>query len=149
MRTPEQTEALQQLYRVAEEAPEELLHMRAVVEKASCGTARCLLGWAIIDPWFQKNTIINDILPPDWNERILPSHKESFLDEIFGINCEDTDNLFALNMHAYADEHAVSKDEVLWNLRELIAGNSALPYEATEDYVPVYASGIENPEYEE
>ena len=71
MRTPEQAEALQQLYRVAEEAPEDLIHMRAIVEQVSCGTARCLLGWAIIDPWLQKNTTINDIIPADWSEKYI------------------------------------------------------------------------------
>ena len=42
-------EALTQLRRVVEAAPEELFHMRAVVEHVDCGTRRCALGWAIIE----------------------------------------------------------------------------------------------------
>ena len=43
----------------------------------------------------------------------------------------------------------MSKDEVLWNLRELIAGGNALPYAVTEENVPVFAGDIDNPFYED
>lgn len=53
-------EALKQLKRVVKAAPAERLHMRAVMEKAECGTAYCAAGWAAQDKWFEDNTEITN-----------------------------------------------------------------------------------------
>lgn len=137
-------ENLQQLRRVVNDAPDELLHMRAVVEKAGCGTARCAIGWAIIDPWFQANTKINDILPANWSSTSLCAKPSEFhagvnltrvdqLAELFGISKESVNNLFALDLCQYEDPHAVSKAEVLDNIDLLIAGFHAVEYAAARD----------------
>lgn len=150
-------EALRQLRRVVEAAPDDLLHMRAIVELAKCGTARCALGWAIIDPWFQQNTAINELIPANFRGQAisdLPDHQGGHntwksLSGIFGIGLDNTDNLFAGDIFQDTNEHAVSKAEVLWNIDELLAERDALPYRAaTWDNPPVYAGGIPNDNYE-
>ena len=143
-------EALQQLRRVVDEAPEELLHMRSVVETASCGTARCAIGWCIVDPWFQRNTKILKIFSPLATDITrFPNGLDKALTEMFDISVEDMENLFAGDLSCYYDSaHAVSKDEVLWNIDELLCGRHALPYSATQmENVPVCAGGVENPYY--
>lgn len=141
-------EALQQLRRVVQDAPDDLLHMRAVVEEAACGTARCALGWCIVDPWFQKNTAINDIYPIDYSRPGLVLDPGT--QALFDISCQDANNLFGGNLGRSIDEHAVSKEEVLWNIDELLAGRHALPYAAAYNRaVPVYATGIVNDSYYE
>jgi hypothetical protein len=128
------TEALQQLRRVVESAPDDLFHMRAVVERTSCGTARCAIGWAAVDPWFQENTRLPELIPPSYDRKGLPSLYA--LNELFDISSIDANNLFAGSISRYVNEHAVSKEEVLWNIDELLAGRETLPYCAA---MPMFA----------
>ena len=127
------TEALTQLRRVVEAAPEELFHMRAVVEHVDCGTARCALGWAIIDPWFQANTRINEALPADYDRQqyLTDDGTEGVLCEIFDIDEEDTSYLFAADLSVRVDPHAVPRRTVLANIDRLLAGKRAVKYKAT------------------
>ena len=126
------TEALTQLRRVVEAAPEELFHMRAVVEHVDCGTARCALGWAIIDPWFQANTRINEALPADYDRQMYLGYRtERVLCEIFDIDEKDTRYLFAAHLSVYVDPHAVPRRTVLANIDRLLAGKRAVKYKAT------------------
>jgi hypothetical protein len=158
-------EALTQLERIVRDAPDEQFHMRAVVEEASCGTARCAIGWCIIDPWFQQNTRLNELLPETYDMVSLSVfnpltsdyyvsgddtrlYSTAFLADIFGIGYEDCNNLFAGNLSLEANAHAVSKEEVLDNIGRLIYGQGARPYKATFLNAPTYAGGIENPYYE-
>ncbi len=130
-------EVLKQLRRVAEEAPEDRLHMTSFVDpRASCGTARCLLGWAIVDPWFQKNTRINDFMPADYDMpgMALNTNKRKLLREIFDIDGYDQSALFAFNATMTADPHAVTKAEILGNIDALIAGGRARRYEGLLRY---------------
>lgn len=123
--------ALRNLCRVVESAPDDLLHMRAIVEPASCGTARCALGWAIVDPWFQRETTINQILPADHNSRGLKTyHDHADLSTLFGLSKSDCSNLFAFEAPLGLDPHAISKAEVLANITRLLAGRHALCYKA-------------------
>lgn len=143
-----QINALQQLRRVVETAPDELLHMNAVVSEASCGTARCAIGWCIVDPWFQKNTDLNDLLPADWSEETFGCANDESdavdrrmigIADIFGLGRRDTDYLFGANLSPSSLGHEVTKAEVLWNIDELLAGRHALPYRATALYAARYA----------
>jgi len=122
---------LKQLRRVAKSAPEEQLHMTTFVDtNAPCGTARCLLGWAIIDPWFQKHTRINEVLPAGFEDThfgLGPKHKK-ILKEMLGVDARDVSALFAFNSSMYDDPHVVSKAEVLASIDALIAGHSNRPY---------------------
>lgn len=131
-------EALQQLRRVVENAPEDLLHMRRVVDPSPCGTARCALGWCLVDPWFQKNTELRNYAA--WADDTFPPAN---LEAIFGAEPEEIDHVFAGSINTYADGHAVSKAEVLWNIDRLMAGEETRPYAATDpddakDYPEAY-----------
>jgi len=122
---------LKQLRRVAEEAPDEQLHMTSFVDtNASCGTARCLIGWAIIDPWFQKHTRINDVLPADFAEThfgLTPKHAK-ILKEMFDIDGREVSALFAFHSYMNSDPHGISKADVLASIDALIEGHSIRPY---------------------
>jgi hypothetical protein len=143
-------EALRQLRRVAEEAPDDRLHMRSFTETGPCGTAHCLAGWAEIDPWFLTNTPLPAVLAmytdgqPGEGERTFAG-----LAAVFGLKQEDADNLFGSDLTPSVGPHAVSKAEVLWNIDQLLAGQPALPYAATRADVPEYAGGIPNEDFDE
>ncbi len=150
-------QAMRELRRVVEAAPEDRLHMRSFCETAACGTARCAAGWAAIDSWFRENTQINKYLvvcnegtvyatgcvgdDGVWRGTIAG------LATIFDIDREDARYLFGGDLDIGAAEHAVTKDEVLWNIDEMLAGREALPYAATLERVPTYAGGVTNPDY--
>lgn len=134
------SEILRQLRRVINEAPEHLLHMRAVVEEAACGTARCAFGWAIIDDWFINNTDINEICKSDWNCPYFPvsircSTINLELAELFGISEKDAVNLFATEAPVVVSRnaHDISKQEVLDNIDRLLRGESTVPYKVLEN----------------
>lgn len=121
-------ERLTNLRRVVEQAPDHLFHMRALTEESSCGTARCALGWALVDPWFQQDgieTIKKDhaytinVKTVDWSSR-LPQY--------FGLTEINSHNLFGTELSRLVDPHAVSKAEVLVSIDRLLDGKRALPY---------------------
>lgn len=123
-------EALTQLRRVVEAAPEELFHMRSVVEKSSCGTARCAFGWALIDPWFAQNTNIAKCVEPHshyMNSFYIISYAAAELFDILQIN---VDRLLAINADNTMDPHAISCQEVIDNIDRLLAGHPAESYRA-------------------
>lgn len=137
--------ALKELRRVCVEAPDELFHMRRYVEVASCGTARCMLGWAVIDPAFTK--VVADIVPDGWTvekldeaegRRYFWSDAGKLMAEHLGLTIDEGHILFAADISRGASAHSVSKDEVLWNIDELIAGRSPLRY---REVVGVYWKG--------
>jgi hypothetical protein len=121
-------EALRQLRRVVANAPSDRFHMRAITEQASCGTAHCAIGWAIIDPWFQQNTKLNDLIPADHKEQCSARLDE--LADLFGISTQDNDNLFALEMSTTVSPHAVRKGTVIKNIDRLLADQPTKPYAA-------------------
>ncbi len=139
---------LKQLRRVAENAPEDLLHMRAVVERSGCGTARCLLGWSFVDAWFIENTMFHRF--HDHNDQYLPDDLDTpDLAIMFGISKRDAEKLFATdscppNMSAHCvsklppkaetDRFAV-KQEVLNNIDRLLAGKRAVNYKAVRGFI--------------
>jgi hypothetical protein len=140
-------EALTQLRRVAVEAPDELFHMRAVVETLECGTARCLLGWMIIDPWFIQNTPISQFVPPDYDEVFMPDVDDMCdIAEMFGLSEKQTEKLFGDGLDTNMDPHAVPKAEVLWNINRLIAGRKARSYRATGRFRIVPKSALRVPQ---
>jgi hypothetical protein len=125
-------ERLTQLRRVIEEAPEDRLHMRAYSERARCGTAYCAAGWAAIDPWFQKNTEINETLKvtPEGRIFIADGVWNEFDDfaDIFGIDPDDSQALFGADPSKNLGPHAVSKAQVLDNIDRLLRGEPATVY---------------------
>lgn len=124
-------DALLNLARVVRDAPEDQFHMQAVVARAPCGTVRCALGWAIIDPWFGENTRLNELFPLDYDHSSMYYFSDNLtLEAVFGIGYEDASNLFGANLQQHQHGHLVTKEEVLWNIAELLAGRSALPYRA-------------------
>lgn len=128
-------EVLQQLRRVAEEAPEDLLHMNVIYEEASCGTAHCLLGWASIDPWFQKNTRINDAIPIGYDQQGIDGLRVGpILRDIFEFDeySRDVSNLFAFK--DCIGPHDVSKEKVINNIDRLIRGKHTVPYTRRRRY---------------
>jgi len=124
-------EILINLRRVAEAAPEDLLHMTKVVHYANCGTARCLLGWAIIDPWFRANTPIGEEIRETYDWGGIPPTATP-LNEIFCLDEEDCEHLFAYGDGELESNnpHCVSKAEVLSNIDSLLIEGWAFRYDA-------------------
>ena len=122
-------EALKQLRRVAEEAPDDLLHMRAVVEVAECGTARCLLGWAIVDPWFREHSPLKEV-DANYEWKGFPGGSVSDMRWFLNISARDARYLFADGIDPSSDPHGITKKEVLDNIDRLIAGEDAERYDA-------------------
>jgi hypothetical protein len=118
------TQALQRLRGVAENAPDDLLHMRLYREKAACGTAYCLLGWASLDPWFNERGLVS----ADRDDRFWLALE--CIRPILDISPDDCDNLFATEILDDTGPHAISKQEVLDNIDRVIAGGRALRYRA-------------------
>lgn len=122
------TERLTQLRRVINDAPEDRLHMRVLTEEATCGTAYCAMGWAIVDPWFRKHGItrsIGNLCGHDsWYSMVANAA------DYFGIANEEAHWLFASGIESRSGAHSVSKAEVLWNIDELLAGRTTRPYRA-------------------
>lgn len=150
-----------QLRRVAEAAPEHRLHMRNFCEsEAACGTAYCLAGFAAVDPWFRANTTINRILEVAEDDEtgellvyetgVLPEGVSKTDEErvyalsatfvglgrLFDLRPADAYNLFGGGLDYAAGEHAVGKDEVLWNVDALLRGEAARPYAASGEDGP-------------
>lgn len=126
-------EALKQLYRVVQGAPDDLFHMRRVVEESSCGTARCALGWALIDPWFLDNTEIAATVSTVFtgSDSYLYVSKVWELSRVFDLSMEDTNNIFALDaVPCNMEEHSVSKEEVLQSIAHAIDGYCPFEYDA-------------------
>lgn len=127
------TEALQQLKRVVEEAPDHRFDMQLFEQQTHCGTARCAAGWAAVDDWFQANTNINHALPVQ-NGRIKPQytpHLFALLGTIFEITTKDAENLFAAES-GFIQDDTINKREVLDNIDSLIAGNGTREYDAIQ-----------------
>lgn len=135
-------EALEQLRRVVEAAPEERLDMRKWCGKSACGTTYCAAGWAAIDPWFQRNTDILDTFDVregttrDGVLTTLVGHRRGAgmaskaLARIFGIRWREAVFLFGLNLDNDHLPSDVTKAEVLERIDALIAGDDIGPYEA-------------------
>ena len=124
-------EALENLARVVRHAPEELFHMQAVVSHPPCGTARCAIGWAIVDPWFRENTELGELVPIDYDGVGFYGFDTDDLAHLFGITEKDANKLFMVTGYfRSAEEHPVSRAEVLWNIKQLLDGKHARPYRA-------------------
>lgn len=126
-------EALRQLRRVIEAAPEDRLHMRAWSENAECGTAYCAAGWAAIDPWFQQHTSILETFRVSPHSIVYTDYAVtafSRLDEIFRIGIWNSEALFGKGINSSLGPHSVTKAEVLQRIDALIAGGDIEPYAA-------------------
>lgn len=134
---------LLRLREVIAEVPDDRLHMRILVEDSECGTAFCAAGWAAIDPVLgprirqELHVQLRGWLPEDEPAAPLTEsdlHSEGFvciqlaLTSVLGLSAVDSDRLFASGIFRYADRHAVTKAEVLWNIDRLIMGKHARRY---------------------
>lgn len=123
-------EALKQLRRVVEAAPDDRFHMRRWSEKAPCGTAYCAAGWAAIDPWFRENTGIGDIFKLrryGYLELITCSPFFS-LARLFDISIYEAATLFGIGIDPRSNPHAVSRAEVIANIDRILAGQKPERY---------------------
>lgn len=137
-------EALTNLRRVAADAPPDRLHMRRWFERAGCGTAYCLAGWAALDPWMAEHTPIRtgfDVEPlPDAPGRYRvamaarPGDGRDIFDwlgtDVIGIGHRNAAALFGAGLHLEGDPHAVRRETVLGRLDALLAGGDIEPYDA-------------------
>lgn len=130
LRTPKQHAALLRLLTVAEKAPPHRLHMETVCEQASCGTVRCLLGWAIIDPVLRRTTNFG-LVPRNWKGG-FPDQFDSSSDaaRTFGITQRQAAMLFLYRCAGDARNHAVQKREVVSRIQKLLRGEDIEPYAA-------------------
>ena len=114
-------QALRELHRVVLDAPDYLFHMRSFIEETHCGTARCAIGWACMDPWFAPR--FYPLVTVDYVSR-------TFLARFFGISMKELSHLIADDQTHSLNAHAISKAEVLWNICQLIRGKPSRPYRA-------------------
>lgn len=124
---PNNVELLDQLHRVAQGVPDDLLHMQDFVSNAVCGTARCLVGWARVDNWFIENTEIGSVVDPEFGTGTEE------LANLFDLSYRDAKNLFGMNLQRYWDGHCVSKQEVLDNIDRLRRGEETVPYKVLQE----------------
>jgi hypothetical protein len=138
-------EALQQLRRVMEAAPDDRIHMNSFSERAACGTAYCAAGWAAVDPWFQQNTAIPEIFAVNEDGTLSQRIGDAFgaLANVFDIYNDEADILFAAES-GDIDDHAITKAEVINNIDALIAGGEPEVYDAI-----LYARDDEDDEWED
>jgi hypothetical protein len=125
---------LKKAIEVLDNVPKGMLHMNAITDNAECGTAHCLAGWLSVDPWFRKHTEINDIIPHDWNDWILPrGDNGAKLANVFDISLIDSSKLFDMDSFRSMESHAISKREVKRNLQRLIDGKPTIQYKVLRD----------------
>lgn len=119
-------EALIQLRRVVEDAPDALFNMHTFAREAPCGTVRCAAGWAAIDPWFEANM-------PRLAEQPGFPHTDQ-LAVWFDIDETDANNLFGGDLSGYPFDNAgrslrgVTKLAVVANIERILAGKPTKPY---------------------
>lgn len=117
-------EALLQLARVVQDAPNKGWNMSAIEMETSCGTQRCAFGWALIDPWFQAN---HPLAP--FYERFKGNNGfAKVLGEAFDISEEDANNLFGGDLACSTRKNPVSKLAVLANIKWLLEGRPTKEY---------------------
>jgi hypothetical protein len=124
-------ERLEQLRRVVLAAPADRFHMRTWCEKSPCGTAYCAAGWAAIDPWFQDNTEIGEVLDVNYDGMIFTHcfNVTYKLSRIFDISSDDSDRLFGAWLSPdYSDPHGVTREDVVENIDRILAGKPAISY---------------------
>ena len=127
-------EALRQLRRVVAKAPKHSLHMNRVVDQSDCGTARCAIGWAAVDKWFQENTKLNELIDPGVTYQTNIGDIANIAG-IFDISVDNATKLFGGGLSPYGNgPHDVSKKEVLWNIDRLLEGKPARSYEAVAEF---------------
>lgn len=136
----QRAERLLQLRRVAEAVHDGRLRMRTFVDDAAdCGTARCVFGWAAVDPWFLAHTPIALILPPDAPDLICNGEDGVRTDgframaRLFGLSYVDARALFGAGLCASGDSRAVTTGKVLANIDRLLVGRDAETYDAVAD----------------
>ncbi len=110
------------LRRVLDEAPAESFAM----QRFQCGTARCLLGWAWVDPWFRKNTAVDCLLYEN-GDRLRPTQHITELEDVFLHDGDDLNRLFGFR-DIFDDLYDVTKEDVSRNLDRLAAGEPTIPY---------------------
>lgn len=134
---------LRRLRDVIAAVPDDLLHMRRLIETADCGTAFCAAGWAATDPIlgpqiarFPAIKYITHLKVgatlTTWDLQFVgfQAVKEA-LCAILDLDRKDGDRLFASHISMNAEAHAVTKAEVLWNIDQLLEDKPARRYRAT------------------
>ena len=121
----EPAEALRQLWRVVEAAPDDKrFNMWQFHLETGCGTARCAAGWFAVDGWARENTLISEFFHP--SGELKPSCPGAALEKIFGLTSTNAKSLFYPDVTRRVGH--VPKAAVLANIDRLLAGLHAIPY---------------------
>lgn len=148
-RTGRNLEALRQLRRVVEAAPDDRWNMCNWSSAAppGCGTAHCAVGWAAIDPWFRANTRIGEIFlvepvpgadPAEYTVTPVGCHwfeggrwrylADQVGELVFGLDPASARRLFGGALPIGGGPDLVPKAEVLGAIDALIAGEEIGEY---------------------
>jgi hypothetical protein len=133
-------ERLRQLRRVVTAAPADRFVMdRFCRASQPCGTAYCAAGWAVLDPWFQKETPMLDYFEMCNfnNETVVISYDPVTcfrgLATIFDLDHIETEALFGANL---SEGCKVFPAAVIANIDRLLQGEATIPYAEGEGYIP-------------
>lgn len=104
-------EALRELDRVAAEVERDGKPFdMGLFGRPECGTAACLAGWAMADPWFAERGLRRGLgtTCPTFGQI---NDQTDALEEFFALPCDETDRLFfASRRVTIADQRAVIAD---------------------------------------
>jgi hypothetical protein len=133
-------ERLRQLRRVVTAAPADRFDMRRFCTVGrSCGTAYCAVGWAALDPWFQKETPMSDyfdLMDHEQGTLVLANDNRNCfrgLATIFDLDRFETEILFGTGLQF---GRKVSQAAVIANIDRLLQGEETIPYAEGEGYIP-------------
>ena len=127
-------EALRQLARVVNAAPENRFDMRRFYSHGSlfaCGTAYCAAGWAALDPWFAEHAGgAGSGLGSGPRDAALDRFHDfcrfSHLERVFDLDEQQTEALFGGNLPPTS--RPPSKQAVLRKIKQLLAGQVISAY---------------------
>jgi hypothetical protein len=133
-------ERLQQLRRVVAAAPADRFVMdRFCTVGLPCGTAYCAAGWAVLDPWFQKETPMLgcfELASRDQETMVKAYDGRTCFRElasVFDLDCIETEVLFGAGLPV---DCKVSQVAVIANIDRLLRGEETIPYAEGEGYIP-------------
>jgi hypothetical protein len=133
-------ERLRQLRRVVAAAPADRFVMdRFCTAGQPCGTAYCAAGWAVLDPWIQKETpMLEYFTVEDFDQETLvvprgPRGGFHGLSTVFDLKSAEADDLFGAYLPSGCK---VSQAAVIANIDRLLQGEATIPYAEGEGYIP-------------
>lgn len=84
-----------------------------------CGTVKCAVGWACVDPWFNDQGLY---FKPDYDEDLIPVYKDKTnwkaIKEFFNIDLDTSLYLFSEDTY----KTSPSKQDVINRINEVLSG---------------------------